>query len=188
MQTNETDFETHIDDIVKAVGDKLERNAIVTELKRYVEEYGIDLATAKESIVRKHYGNPSSLQIGAEKLLAQIKSGENSVSFKAKLTSVYRKEITTKDGTKKVIFEGEIGDSTSKLRYTYWNESFNFEPGDVIEVTNAYTKSWNDIITVNLGDRCIVKKIEDKSLEELDIGIVQKSINQAGEELELVNL
>ena len=188
MQTNETDFETHIDDIVKAVGDKLERNAIVTELKRYIEEYGIDLATAKESIVRKHYGNPSSLQIGAEKLLAQIKSGENSVSFKAKLTSVYRKEITTKDGTKKVIFEGEIGDSTSKLRYTYWNESFNFEPGDVIEVTNAYTKSWNDIITVNLGDRCIVKKIEDKSLEELDIGIVQKSINQVGEELELVNL
>ena len=51
MQTNETDFETHVDDIVKAVGDKLERNVIVSELKRYVDEYGIDLATAKESIV-----------------------------------------------------------------------------------------------------------------------------------------
>ena len=48
MQTNEADFETHIDDIVKAIGDKLERSVIVTELKRYVEEYGIDLATAKE--------------------------------------------------------------------------------------------------------------------------------------------
>ena len=47
MQTNEADFETHIDDIVKAIGDKLERSVIVTELKRYVEEYGIDLATAK---------------------------------------------------------------------------------------------------------------------------------------------
>ena len=46
MQTNEADFETHVDDIVKAIGDKLERNVIVTELKRYVEEYGIDLATA----------------------------------------------------------------------------------------------------------------------------------------------
>ena len=43
MNTNETDFETHVDDIVKAIGDKLERNVIVSELKRYVEEYGIDL-------------------------------------------------------------------------------------------------------------------------------------------------
>ena len=54
MNTTETDFETHVDDIVKAIGDKLERNVIVTELTRYVEEYGIDMATAKESIVRKH--------------------------------------------------------------------------------------------------------------------------------------
>ena len=66
MQTNETDFETHVDDIVKAVGDKLERNVIVSELKRYVDEYGIDLATAKESIVRKHYGNPGALQRSEE--------------------------------------------------------------------------------------------------------------------------
>ena len=116
MQTNETDFETHVDDIVKAVGDKLERNVIVSELKRYVDEYGIDLATAKESIVRKHYGNPGALQLGTEKLLAQIGTGENSVNFKAKLVSVYRKEITTKEGTQKVIFEGEIGDATSRLR------------------------------------------------------------------------
>ena len=54
MQTNEADFETHVDDIVKAIGDKLERSVIVTELKRYVEEYGIDLATAKESLSLIH--------------------------------------------------------------------------------------------------------------------------------------
>ena len=82
MQTNETDFETHVDDIVKAIGDKLERNVIITELKRYVEEYGIDLATAKESIVRKHYGNPNVLQVDAQRLLAQIKPGENNIQFK----------------------------------------------------------------------------------------------------------
>ena len=42
MQKNETDFENHIDDIVKAIGDKLERNVIANELRRYVDEYGID--------------------------------------------------------------------------------------------------------------------------------------------------
>ena len=150
MQANEEDFETHVDDIVKAIGDKLERNVIITELKRYVDEYGIDLATAKESIVRKHYGNPDILQVDAQKLLDQIKSGESNLQFKAKLVSVFRKEITTKEGAQKVLYEGEIGDSTTRMRYSYWSENFDFESGDTIEVLNAYSKSWNDIITLNI--------------------------------------
>ena len=187
MNTNETDFETHVDDIVKAIGDKLERSVIVTELKRYVEEYGIDLATAKESIVRKHYGNPSALQMGAEKLLAQIGPGDNYVQFKAKILSVYRKEITTKEGAQKVLFEGEVGDSTMRMRYSYWSEQCNFESGDVVEVLNAYSKSWNDRITLNINDGSM-KKIQDSDLEKLDLGVVKNTMNQAGEEVELVNL
>ena len=38
MQENEPNFEKHIDDIVKAIGDKLERNVIANELRRYVDE------------------------------------------------------------------------------------------------------------------------------------------------------
>lgn len=187
MQTNEADFETHVDDIVKAIGDKLERNVIVSELKRYVEEYGIDLATAKESIVRKHYGNPNALQMGAEKLLAQIGPSENNIQFKAKIVSVFRKEITTKEGAQKVLFEGEIGDSTMRMRYTYWSEQCDFENGDVIEVLNAYSKSWNDRITLNINEGSM-RKVQDAELENLDLGIVKASTNIAGEELELVNL
>ena len=187
MQINEADFETHVDDIVKAIGDKLERNVIVSELKRYVEEYGIDLATAKESIVRKHYGNPNALQMGAEKLLAQIGPSENNIQFKAKIVSVFRKEITTKEGAQKVLFEGEIGDSTMRMRYTYWSEQCDFENGDVIEVLNAYSKSWNDRITLNINEGSM-RKVQDAELENLDLGIVKASTNIAGEELELVNL
>jgi len=187
MQTNEADFETHVDDIVKAIGDKLERSVIVTELKRYVEEYGIDLATAKESIVRKHYGNPSALQMGAEKLLAQIGPGENNVQFKAEILSVYRKEITTKEGAQKVLFEGEVGDSTMRMRYSYWSNQCDFESGDVVEVLNAYSKSWNDRITLNINDGSM-KKIQDADLENLDLGVAKNIMNQAGEEVELVNL
>ena len=187
MQTNEADFETHVDDIVKAIGDKLERNVIVSELKRYVEEYGIDLATAKESIVRKHYGNPNALQMGAEKLLAQIGPSENNIQFKAKIVSVFRKEITTKEGAQKVLFEGEMGDSTMRMRYTYWSEQCDFENGDVIEVLNAYSKSWNDRITLNINEGSM-RKVQDAELENLDLGIAKQSTNVAGEEVELVNL
>ena len=187
MQTNEADFETHVDDIVKAIGDKLERSVIVSELKRYVEEYGIDLATAKESIVRKHYGNPNALQMGAEKLLAQIGPSENNIQFKAKVVSVFRKEITTKEGAQKVLFEGEMGDSTMRMRYTYWSEQCDFENGDVVEVLNAYSKSWNDRITLNINEGSM-RKVQDAELENLDLGIVKQSTNVDGEELELVNL
>ncbi len=187
MQTNEADFETHIDDIVKAIGDKLERSVIVTELKRYVEEYGIDLATAKESIVRKHYGNPSALQMGAEKLLAQIGPGEGNVQFKAKILSIYRKEITTKEGAQKVLFEGELGDSTMRMRYSYWSDQCDFENGDVVEVLNAYSKSWNDKITLSINEGAM-KKIQDDELEKLDLGATKSTMNQSGEDVELVNL
>ena len=188
MQENEPNFEKHIDDIVKAIGDKLERNVIANELRRYVDEYGIDLSTAKESIVRKHYGNPNELSVAGEKLLAQVGPGETSVSFKAKIISVYKKEINTKEGSKKTIYEGEIGDASSRLRYTFWNDEFKFQPNDVVEISNAYTKSWNDIITVNIGDRSIMKNIEDNELKELDLGIVKTNNAQAAQELEVVNL
>ena len=188
MQENEPNFEKHIDDIVKAIGDKLERNVIANELRRYVDEYGIDLPTAKESIVRKHYGNPNELSVAGEKLLAQVGPGETSVSFKAKIISVYKKEINTKEGSKKTIYEGEIGDASSRLRYTFWNDEFKFQPNDVVEISNAYTKSWNDIITVNIGDRAIMKNIEDNDLKELDLGVVKTNNAQAAQELEVVNL
>ena len=188
MQENEPDFENHIDDIVKAVGDKLERNVIANELRRYVDEYGIDLSTAKESIVRKHYGNPNELSVGGEKLLSQVGPGETSVSLKAKIVSVYKKEINTKEGSKKTIYEGEIGDSSSKLRYTFWNDEFQFQPNDVVEISNAYTKSWNDIITVNIGDRTVMKSIEDEELKGLDLGVVRNNTSQSVQKVTVVGL
>ena len=187
MNTTETDFETHVDDIVKAIGDKLERNVIVTELTRYVEEYGIDMATAKESIVRKHSGNPGALQMGTQKLLAQIGPGENNVQFKAKILSVYRKEITTKEGAEKVLFEGEVGYSSMRMRYSYWSNQCEFESGDVVEVLNAYSKSWNDKITLNINEGSM-RKTQDNELEQLDLGTAKNTMNQSGEEVELVNL
>ena len=187
MNTTETNFETHVDDIVKAIGDKLERNVIVTELTRYVEEYGIDMATAKESIVRKHSGNPGALQMGTQKLLAQIGPGENNVQFKAKILSVYRKEITTKEGAEKVLFEGEVGDSSMRMRYSYWSNQCKFESGDVVKVLNAYSKSWNDKITLNINEGSM-RKTQDEELEQLDLGTAKNTMNQSGEEVELVNL
>jgi replication factor A1 len=39
-----------------------------------------------------------------------------------------------------------------------------------------------------MGDRCVVKPIQDDELANLDIGVVKRTMNLPGEELELVNL
>ena len=171
MQANETDFGPHVKDIAKALEDKLDHATIVEELRQYVEAYGIDLPTAKEAIVRKHYGNPGALQASPYKQLADIAPDEQAVSFRAKVVSVFPKEITLKDGERRTIFEGDMTDGSATLRYTVWREEFTVEPGTVLEVANAYTKGWNDRVDLNLGDRCRLREVEDAALEALEIPV-----------------
>ncbi|HIM33245.1 MAG TPA: hypothetical protein EYI97_02035, partial [Candidatus Poseidoniales archaeon] len=169
MQANETDFGPHVKDIAEALENKLDEATIVEELRQYVENYGIDLATAKEAIVRKHYGDPRTLQASAFLPLANIKADESSVSFRAKIVSVFSKEINLKDGSQKTIFEGEIADGSATLRFTVWRDEFTAKPGTILEVTNAYSKGWKDRVDLNLGDRCRVREVEDEALAALDV-------------------
>jgi len=74
-----------------------------------------------------------------------------------------------------------------RMRYSYWSDQCDFESGDVVEVLNAYSKSWNDRITLNINDGSM-KKIQDNDLEKLDLGVAKNTMNQDGEEVELVNL
>jgi len=57
----------------------------------------------------------------------------------------------------------------------------------VVEVLNAYSKSWNDKITLNINEGSM-KKIQDEELEKLDLGTTKTTMNQAREEIELVNI
>ena len=169
MQANETDFGPHVKDIATALEDKLDHATIIEELRQYVENYGIDLPTAKEAIVRKHYGDPGALQASPHKQLADIAPDEQAVSFRAKVISVFPKEITLKDGEQRTIFEGNLTDGSATLRYTVWREEFTVKPGAVIEVANAYSMGLNDRVDLNLGDRCRLREVEDATLDALEI-------------------
>lgn len=164
-----TEHAPHIEDIARALNDKLDHPTIADELRKYVEDYNIDLATAKEAIVRKHYGDPRALARSVTKTLDQLTSPENSVSFRAKLVSLREKQITGRDGAERKIHEGYVADATGQLRFTSWHEDFPFEAGSVIEVSNAYTKEWNSNIDINLGDRCRVSEVEDEALAALEV-------------------
>ena len=143
MQENEPNFEKHIDDIVKAIGDKLERNVIANELRRYVDEYGIDLATAKESIVRKHYGNPNELSIGGEKLLAHFFVGKNTPDF---FNAYIRQQ-----GSEKVYIASDLSKSNFDKGTRTWRNRkiFSFNKGDI---TNVLIELANEVTEMKSGD------------------------------------
>ena len=144
-----------------------------------MEAYGIDLPTAKEAIVRKHYGNPGALQASPYKQLADIVPDEQAVSFRAKVVSVFPKEITLKDGEQRTIFEGDMTAGSATLRYTVWRKEFTIKPGTVLEVANAYTKGWNDRVDLNLGDRCRLREVEDAALEALELPAMGSDVGGA---------
>ncbi len=77
---------------------------------------------------------------------------ERSVDFTAKVLFSDLKEITTKEGVKKTIISGILGDETGSISFTLWNDQPVLEKGRVYRFKNCYTKKRNDDVQVNIGN------------------------------------
>ena len=154
----------HIDDIARVLGDKVDRDTIARELDEYLNVYRVPLGTAKESIVKKHGGNPQSLEASIFRKLSDLRPDEPSVDLLVRVVAANGKTISV-DGNEKDIVYGIFGDETGTLQFTAWDASrFQYEKGDVLRIVSAYTKGWNDEVQVNLGDRAAVTREEEDAL------------------------
>lgn len=136
----------HVQEIARAVGNKMDAGAIEDELRRYLE-YGVPLAQAKRDIVRMHGGN---LQAG-QKRIADLQPEERGVDLKVKILTVNPKQITVK-GAPKQIYYGYMADASGKSAYTSWKE-LNIERGANYVIKNAYVKKgFREGVDVQLGD------------------------------------
>ena len=183
MQEFEEKHEKHIEEILNVLETDQDRAQIVSDLHKFVDGYKIDISTARAAVIRKYGGNPEALFTPSSKPLAQIVGEEPNVNFRAKLLSVNQKEITLKDGNKRQIYEGTLGDSSAVLRYTSWQEEFPYEAGTVVDVGGAYSKVWNERIDVNMGDRAIINVVEDEALSalEIDVGSMNRGTTSSQE-------
>lgn len=143
------DLAPHVQDIARALSNKLSPEEIEDELRKYID-YGVPLAQAKRDIIRNHGG---TLRAG-RRSLAELIGGEQQVDLLVKIQTVNEKEINTKDGPKKVWF-GYMADETKSLQYTAWKD-FSLEKSRVYEIKNAYAKTFREQPDVNLGDRTTV--------------------------------
>ncbi|HUR68170.1 MAG TPA: hypothetical protein VM370_02910 [Candidatus Thermoplasmatota archaeon] len=145
----------HIQEIARALPNKLTPDAIEDELRRYLD-YGVPLAQAKRDIVRMHGG---TLQTGVKKV-AELVPEEKGFELKVKIVTVNPKQITVK-GEPKTIYYGFLGDDSGKVPYTAWKDH-HLQAGQSVHVRGAYAKKgFREGIEVNLGDFVVITPITD---------------------------
>jgi replication factor A1 len=166
------DMAPHVEDIARALGNKVKNSEIEKELREYIDVYRVkDVATAKRSIVKKHGGNPSDLRMasGVTKTLAELTATETSVDFVARVLTVNPKEIEV-DGEKRKLFFGIVADPTGSRPYTAWMGEVPFAKGDVFRFRNAYTKEWNSQAEISFGARTTFEKLKEDALPATPAG------------------
>ncbi len=158
----------HIEEINRALGGKLSDEQIAEELQKYVDVYHLSIPMAKKTIIKKHGGDASALSAGFQRKLAELRPNEPNVDFLAKVLSANSKEIQAK-GEKKNITFGFIGDDSTTLPYTSWEEGLGLQKGDVISVRGAYTREYQGRVQVNFGNRVTIKKEDPSVMGEVQI-------------------
>jgi replication factor A1 len=155
----------HVDEIMEAVGDKVSREQVLEELKKYVTVFRLNLPTAKRTVVKKFGGASESFPASNTRKLEAVGPGEMSVSFIGKVLSINEKEIESQ-GARKKIFYGLIGDETAVLPYTAWETmDLKIERGWVVSVRNAYTTEYQGRVQLNFGTRTGIKRDESTDIK-----------------------
>lgn len=159
----------HVQEVARALGDKLSEEEIAEELRKYVDVYRLSIPMAKRTIVKKYGGDAASFSVGFQRKLAELRPNEPNVDFVAKVLSVNDKEITSK-GEKKRIMYGFLGDDSTSLPYTAWEtEGLELSKGEVISVKGAYTREYQGRVQVNFGNRVSIRKEDPETIQEVQV-------------------
>ncbi|MEM4258466.1 MAG: hypothetical protein QXL17_04870 [Candidatus Thermoplasmatota archaeon] len=157
---SDDDIQKHIDDIIDASDKEIDRDELEKEFRKFLE-YGVPADQTKQTLLKKFSGSlPSSTQ--ERTLIVDVKPNVPSVHLLCRVVSINPKEITVK-GEPRKIYYGIFGDESGTIPFTAWKD-FNISKGDILDITNAYTKEWQGAAKVNLGDRTRVMKTDESKI------------------------
>lgn len=149
----------HIEELKKAVGEKVSEEELIEELNTYLNVYKVSPDAAVKSIKRK-YGDETSMFVSAASIVKKINEmtgDEKSVDLVARVVYIEEKQITAR-GTPRTIFSGILGDDTGTIPFTVWNiGNFELVKGETYNFKNAYGKKWNDKAQLNFGERSVAE-------------------------------
>ena len=160
-------LKSHVEDILnalKSLEKKVSKEELETELKKFME-YGVPIDQAKQTIIKKFGGSvkfSSSSASSERKLIADLEPNERSVNVLGHVIAINPKEISVK-GENRQIFYGILGDESGTIQFTSWKD-IEVQKGDVVEISNAYTREWGGEPQLNFGDRVSIKKTDHEKL------------------------
>jgi replication factor A1 len=173
----------HVEDIARVLGDKIDVEELEKELIQYLTKYRLPLGTAKQMLVKKYGGTPSKLGLGVEKKLDELQPNEPSVDLLGRLISVNHKEVDVGSEKKNIVY-GILGDQTATVPFTAWEAAeWQFQKGDVVRISNAYTKEWKGQPQLNFGERTSIKMEEKDALPKFNGTSFSNPINSKVKDL-----
>ncbi len=112
------------------------------------------------------YSEPS------EQTIAQLRENMTNITVTGRILSLEQREVDVPNGeakTKKRVFSGTIADESGKVQFSAWHD-FELKQNDVVQIQNAYVKSWRGIPQLTFGERASVTKLKGNypSAKDLD--------------------
>jgi len=160
------DIDSHVDEILNILKDKSDEKITKNEIKKEFEkfmEYGVPINQAKQTIIKKHGEEILTGDYPSERtLISKLEPNQSNVKILGHIVAINPKEVNVK-GENKKIFYGILEDESGTIQFTSWTD-IEVKKGDVVEISNAYTKEWQGAVQLNIGDRV---KIEKKDKEKL---------------------
>ena len=160
------DLNQHAQDILSRLDDQKKNAVSVQEVAEELEkflEYGVPVNQAKQTLLKKFGVNtavpPDSLE---RTLLADLQPNKRNVKLVAQVVSINPRDIMVK-GQPRQILSGLLLDESGTLPFTSW-EKITVSEGDVIEISNAYTREWQGKVQLNFGNQVIIEKKEKDAL------------------------
>ncbi len=161
------DLKIHAQEVMSILGDHAETitvNDVEAELQRFLE-YGVPITQAKQTIIKKYGGSlfsSGAAALAKRTVIGELRPNQRNVKLVAKIITINPKEITVK-GEKRKIFYGLLRDESGIISFTAWNE-LEVAKGDIVQITNAYTREWQGSLDVNIGDRTQIEKKDENAL------------------------
>ncbi len=164
---SDDDIQKHIDDIIDAVSESAEkeinRDELEKEFKKFLE-YGVPPDHTKQTLIKK-FGGKTASPLHDRTLIVDLQPNRSNVHLLCRVITINPKDITVK-GENRKIYYGILGDESGTISFTAWKD-FAISKGDVLDITNAYTKEWQGATKINLGDRTIITKTDESKIPQI---------------------
>ena len=179
---NKEELAPHIEELKKGLEEKATEKELAEELSKYVNDYGVDIDSAKRAIRRK-FGGENEFVTGdtVSKKIGDLTGSETNVDITAKIIYVEKRQIHAR-GEDKMITSGILGDDTGTASFTIWSDVYDLEKGSAYIFKNAYIKTWNERIQVNIGNRGVVEE------SDAEIELPERTISYTSTESKISDL